>query len=184
MARWVPKTSFALSYYQSLVDFPLAHHKNAADLHKSLQILLQQPLNPASPPAIILQDILAPPKLCTDILTLHSWAKRLRSVPDCKQAIEIALTSPHELFFWLPLIENWLPNLRWEHIYWQKNRALVVFGPLSAQNCASWMQQKNLDFLLSLSQPTAVDPHFYQKLSTLFQKELKMLEVLHFLLYK
>jgi type VI secretion system ImpM family protein len=184
MARWSPKASFALSYYQSLADFPLAQHKNAVDLHKSLQTLLQQPLHPTSSPPITLKDVLAPPKLCRDILTLHSWVKRLRSVPDCKQAIDIVLTSPLDLFFWIPLVEYWLPKLRWEHIYWQKNRALVVFGPLSVKDYATWMQQQPLDAILSLSQPTAVDPPFYQKLSELFQKELKMLEVLNFLLYK
>lgn len=174
IARW-SLNPFSVSFYECLADLDFHQFLHQSDFEQSLHALglVTGGVNSA----VLIKELEVDQPLFYQLIEVFkSWAVRLNSMP-AYQGVEIPLpknsayrTQLSLIQFWIQLTERLLLTVKWQHIYWHKDRLLISFIPLSEGSLVAWiLQQKTVEKWISLSDKVAVDVSVQKTL----QRQLK-----------
>ncbi len=169
-------------YFQTLTQVHLSQYQNSEVLYTHLKQIIKTHTLQTTTPIFEFTLKNTYPQFLSHILALHSWTARLHTIPDLKKHIVIPLQHPSFVYFWLPLLNHWLSSLKWKNIYWQKDKMLVSFSPVSAEECAEWILNKESSDTAYVDLKTAADPILHQSLTAFFKQDFyTLLELLKYL---
>ena len=161
IARW-SLSPFSVSFYEALASFDLNQFQHHATFERALHGLGF--LEGGAAPSLLMKGLQAEQSSFYQLIGIFkSWVLRFNSMRQY-QGIEIPLSNNIScrarlslIQFWIQLTERLIFTVKWQQVYWNTERLLISFIPLSEDALVSWALEKKTGQWISLSDKIAVD---------------------------